>query len=125
MYARAMRREVINAHLLGILPQLVDRGTGITPAATFRPSLPWSTGISFTSPHRGSSSAVPRPHVERALCRRGARNGFVPRTSCARQPVRGARPEAGWAAASVDLAGAVMCDASYGACRSYDVRRSS
>src|SRR4030095_82214 len=37
------------------------------------------TGISFTSPPRGSSSAVPRPHVERSLCRRGARNGFVPR----------------------------------------------
>jgi hypothetical protein len=38
-------------------------------------------------------------------------------TSCARQPVCGARPETGWAAASVDLSSAVLCDASYGACR--------
>jgi hypothetical protein len=35
-YARAMRREVLNAHLLGILPQLVDRGDRDHPSCSFQ-----------------------------------------------------------------------------------------
>jgi hypothetical protein len=100
-YARAIRREVLNAHLLGIRPSWSIVGTGIIQAAT-RPSLPWSTGISSTSPPRGSSSAVPRPRVA-AFCADAAHATVLSRgPPCARQPVCGARPEAGWAATSVD-----------------------
>src|SRR5437899_5171414 len=53
-------------------------GPRITLATSFRPSLPWSIGISSASPRMGLSSAVPRPRVGRSSCRRGARNGFVP-----------------------------------------------
>jgi len=35
-YARAMRRDVMNAHLLGILPQLVDRGDRDHPSCHFQ-----------------------------------------------------------------------------------------
>ena len=35
-YARAIRREVMNAHLLGILPQLIDRGDRDHPSCHFQ-----------------------------------------------------------------------------------------
>src|SRR5882724_4389315 len=56
-------------------------GPRIILAASFRPSLPWSTGISSRSAPRASSSAVPRPRVGRSLSRHDARSGFVPRRS--------------------------------------------
>ena len=87
----------------GIRPQLGDGGPRITPAASFRPSLSWSIGISSTSPRMGPSSVVPRLHVRRSLCRRGAHNDFVPRAAGAQQPVCGPRPHAGRAAARVVL----------------------
>ena len=40
-----------------------------------------ANSISSTSPCMGSSTAVPRPRVKHSLCRRGARNDFVPRRS--------------------------------------------
>jgi len=53
-------------------------GPRISPAASFKPSWPWSTGISSRSLRRGLSSGVPRRHVARSLCRRDAPSGFVP-----------------------------------------------
>ena len=53
-------------------------GPRISLAASFRPSWPWSTGISSSSPRRGPSSAVPKSRVKRSLCRRDVHSGFVP-----------------------------------------------
>src|SRR3989442_306761 len=38
-YARAIRREVLNAHLLGICPQLVDGGATDRPSCQFQALL--------------------------------------------------------------------------------------
>ena len=65
----------------GSAPNSWSVGARITRAASFRPSLPWSTGISSRSPRAGSSNGVPRPRVGRSLSRRGARSGFVLRRS--------------------------------------------
>ena len=104
-YARHIRREVLNTHLRGIRPQFVERGSTDHPGCQFRPSLPWSTGISSRSPRAGSSNGVPRPRVGRSLSRHGARSGFVRGEAGARQSVCGPRPEpeAGRAATRVML----------------------
>ena len=110
MYARAMRREVINAHLLGILPQLVDRGDRDHPSCHFQALLAM---VYWHLLHIATQGVVQRcadASCRSVLCADAAHATVLSRgPSCARQPVRGARPEAGWAAASVDLAGAVMC----------------
>ena len=65
----------------GSAPNAWSVGARITQAASFRPSLPWSTGISSRSLHAGSSNGVPRPRVGRSLSRRGEHSGFVLRRS--------------------------------------------
>ena len=102
-YARAIRRDVLNAHLLGIRPQLVDGGRGW-------PRLPipgpHCHGLLASPPHRRAwgRPALCRGLVSIVLCADAA---YATVLSCGaswtRQPVCSPRPEAGWAAASVGL----------------------
>ena len=124
-YARAIRREVLNAHLLGIRPQLVERGGTDHPGCQFQALLAmvyWhllqiaAQGVVQRCAEASCRAFFVPDAAHAAVLSRGG--------ACARQPVCGPRPEPGWAAARVAIAGAVMCDASYGACRLNDVRRS-
>ena len=99
-YARAMRREVLNAHLLGIRPQLVDRGDRDHPGCHFQALLAmvyWHL-LHISRPWR--RPALCRGLVSGVLCPDTAHAAVLSRGgACACQPMRGPRTAAGWVAA--------------------------
>jgi len=110
-YARHIRREVLNAHLRGIFPQLVDRGSTDHPGCGFGPHC---HGLLASPPgrHARGRPTLCRGLVSGVLCPDTAHAAVLScGDACARQPVCGPRPEpeAGRAATRVVLAPKSLC----------------